>query len=102
MQLEDEIVALKARLERLEATVQQLEEDKLTVATPVPRDPYDREQLRAWLKAQGVTSDPTPPELTAAKRWQALSKEDKQAIRDELDNLPPDPMVSDIVIANRR
>jgi hypothetical protein len=49
-----------------------------------------------------MISDPSPLEQEAAERWQALPEEEKQRLRFELDHLPPGPMVSDIVIDQRR
>ena len=62
----------------------------------------NRDQLLAWLKAEGVVRDPTPRERQLAAKWAALPEEERQAIRRELDHLPPDPMASDVVLGNRR
>ena len=100
--LELELVELKTRVERLETQVRQLAGDRHEVAPPAPGQPLDQEQLLAWLKAEGLIVDPPPIARVHAERWRALSEEEKQAIRWELDHLPPGPMASDIVRENRR
>lgn len=100
--LELELVELKTRVERLEVLVRRLASDRHEVAPPALGEPLDQEQLLAWLKAEGLVRDLTPEERRLAAEWDALPKEEKQAIRWELDHLPPGPMASDIVIENRR
>jgi len=100
--LELELVELKTRIERLETQVRRLAGDRHEVAPPAPGEPLDQERLLAWLKAEGLVRDPTPEERRLAAEWDALPEEEKQAIRWELDHLPPGPMASDIVIENRR
>ena len=100
--LELELVELKTRVDRLEAKVRQLAGDVSKVAPPTPGEPLDQEQLIAWLKAEGIVVDPPPIARVHAERWRSLPEEEKQAIRWELDHLPPGPMASDIVIENRR
>lgn len=62
----------------------------------------EREQLLAELKAEGLIRDPTPQEQASAERWRALPEEEKKAIIHEMQNLKPGPMLSDIIIQNRR
>ena len=62
----------------------------------------NRDKLLDWLKAEGVVRDPTPRERQLAAEWSALPEEERQAIRRELDHLPPGPMASDVVLGNRR
>jgi len=100
--LELELVDLKARVERLETKVRRLTGEEPEVAPPAPGEPIDPEQLIAWLKAEGLVVDPPPMARVHAERWRALPEEEKEAIRWELDHLPPGPMASDIVIENRR
>jgi hypothetical protein len=100
--LELEVAQLKARLQRLEAAVRRLTGGEPEVAPPPPAEPVDQAQLLAWLKAEGLVREPTPEELRLAAEWDALPEEEKQAICQELDHLPPGPMASDIIIANRR
>ncbi len=97
--LELELVEIKARVERLEATVRRLAGDEHKTAPPV--EPPDREQLLERLKAEKLVRDPTPEERRLAAEWDALPEGEKQAIRRELDHLPPGPMASDIVVENR-
>jgi len=59
---ERDLVELKARVERLEATVSRLVGDQRPVAPPTPGESLDQEQLLAWLKAERLVRDPTPEE----------------------------------------
>lgn len=102
MQLEEEVTALKVRLEHLEATVHRLVGSVPDVAGPGLAQPFDPAQLRAWLRAEGMISEPTLAEQTAAERWNALPVEEQQRLRLELERPAPGPMVSDIVIDQRR
>ncbi len=100
--LELELVELKTRVERLEGEVRRLAGDRPRVAPPEPGELLDQERLLAWLRAEGILVDPPPIARAHAERWRALPEEDRQAIRWELDHLPPGPMASDIVLENRR
>lgn len=107
--VENELNELKRRVEQLEASLQQIarkvEFDQLPLAVAEPaKSPADmnRVELHAWLLAAGLIREATPQEKLAAAEWAALSEEEKTAVRWELDHLPPGPMVSDIVIENRR
>jgi hypothetical protein len=112
--LEAELVDIKARLARLEAAVSQLpfqpsqrsrnaaRRKRAAEPTSVVNQPLSSEDLLAQLRADGVITDPPPMVKEAAARWEALSPEEKAAVRDALDNLPPGPMASDIIIENRR
>ena len=98
--IEVELTKLKQRVEQLESTVHRLtrEEHAQTISTPQSLDPV---ALIALLKAEGVIREPTLEELRLAAKWENLPEEEKQAIRWELDHLPPGPMASDIIIENR-
>jgi len=100
--IELELAELRTRLERLERWVRQLAGEKEEVPPPMPGVPPDPQQLIAWLRAQGLIREPTPEERQLAAEWDALPEEEKEAIRWELDHLPPGPMASDIIIENRR
>jgi hypothetical protein len=100
--LEMELIELKGRVERLEATIEHLTGDAPRPMPPLSGKPTNQEQLLAWLKAEGVVRDPTPMERQMAAEWDALPEEEKQAIRQELGHLPPGPMASDIVLDSRR
>ncbi len=99
--LELELVTLKTRVERLEETMRELTNDESEPVLPPSGDSPDPEQLRAWLKAEGLIRDPTPEEQRLAAEWDALPEEERQAINRELNHLPPGPMASDIIIKNR-
>jgi hypothetical protein len=100
MTLELELVDLKARVERLEETVYQLAGEEVKPEPPALGEPLDQEQLIAWLKAEGLIVEPPPMARIHAERWRSLPEEEKEAVRWELDHLPPGPMASDIVIEN--
>lgn len=100
--VELELLELRTRVARLEERLDRLAGARPDVLPPVPTDPTDMKQVVAWLKARGVIRDPTPEELRLAAEWDALPEEEKEAIRWELDHLPPGPLLSDIIIENRR
>jgi len=128
--VELELQVLKARVERLEARLDELLEHQPNgTAQLEPEDPLDQVQLNALLDRPEVEgAEPTtavdeplkpddlvarlkaighvvdlPPEMHIyAERWHTLSQEEKEAVRWELDHLPPGPMASDIIIKNRR
>jgi len=99
--IEVELTELKQRVEQLESTVRQLTEEKL-LTKPSVAQPLDEATLVAILKAEGILVEPPAAALAHAQRWQARPESEKQAIRHELNNLPPGPMASDIIIENRR
>lgn len=96
--LEQELMELKTRVERLEAVVGRLTGDERQPSS----GPMDRQRLLTWLKLEGMVRDPTPEERRLAAEWDAMPEEEKQAISRELDHLPPGPMASDLVIEGRR
>ncbi len=100
--IERELLEIRARLDRLEQRVRQLEREEPEIPPPTPGVPPDPQRLLAWLRAQGLIREPTPEERRLAAEWDALPEEVKEAIRWELDHLPPGPMASDIIIENRR
>ena len=99
--IEHELIELKARLERLEAHVYQGAPAVLSLKPPLPGEPLDHERLLAWLQTEGLIIEPPPVAQRHAEAWYALSQNEKEAIEQELDHLPPGPMASDIVIDNR-
>jgi hypothetical protein len=106
--LETELADIKARLARLEVTVTALTPRSVTARRKRLNTPSDKftsmsnEELLARLKADGLIVDPPPMIREAAAEWEALSTEEKAAVCQALDNLPPGPLVSDIIIENRR
>ncbi|MDT7949508.1 MULTISPECIES: hypothetical protein [Thermoflexus] len=101
-EVERELLELRVRLERLERRVRQLAGEEPEVPPPTPGVLPDPRHLIAWLRSQGLIREPTPEERQLAAEWEALPEEEKEAIRRELDHLPPGPMASDIIIENRR
>ncbi len=100
--LELELVTLKARVERLEETMRELTNDESKPVLPPSSDSPDQEQLRAWLKAEGLIRDPTPEEQRLAAEWDALPEEERKAHIRFMRNLVLDPPLSQIIIENRR
>lgn len=95
-------------LEELEKRVEALE--RLVAGsraeTPtLPEDPneWTRGDVIAYLHSRGIQlSEPTEEELALAAEWDALSEEEKQAHRDYMDSLELDPLLSQIIVENRR
>ncbi len=106
--LEAELVDIKARLAQLEAVVSALPprlaatRRKRTTTSSGEVASISNDELLARLKADGLVVDPPPMVREAAAKWEALPPEEKAAVGHALDNLPPGPMVSDIIIENRR
>ena len=100
--LEQELVELKVRVERLEATVHRLTSDARQVAPPAPDALQDQEQLLAWLRAQGLVRDPTPADRRLAAEWDALPEEEKEAHIRFMRSLVLNPLLSQIIVENRR
>jgi hypothetical protein len=95
-------VELKARVERLEATVSRLVGNQRQVAPPTPGESLDQEHLLAWLKTEGLVRDPTPEECRLAAEWDVLPEEEKQAHIRFMRGLVLDTPLSQIIIENRR
>ena len=102
MQLEEEVATLRSRLDRLEATVDRLIEGTPTETAGSAAEGLDHVRLRALLTAEALIARPSSLEQEAAGRWNALTAEEKHRVRTELDRLAPGPMVSDIVLEQRR
>ena len=107
--VENELNELKRRVEQLEASLQQIARkvdfDQLPLAVAEPaKSPADmtRAELHAWLLEQGLIVEPPPEVQARAQAWAILPDKDKAAVQQALDHLPPGPMVSDIIIENRR
>ena len=99
--LELELIQLRVRVERLEAELRRLRGEGPDGKPPAQGD-VDRDRLIAWLTAEGLVVAPPSMAEFHVERWQSLPEQEKEAVRWELDHLPPSPMVSDIVIENRR
>lgn len=100
--LEQEVLDLKTRLTHLEAVIRRLISDTPQAGGPVPAAPLDQTQLLAWLRAHGLVRAPTMEECRVAAEWDALSDEDKQAHIDSMQRLDLNPLLSQIIIAQRR
>ena len=99
--IEWEVVALKERVERLEAIVHQLVSDAPQGTVSVSDKAPDQEQLLPWLKTQGFIREPTAEERRLAAEWDALPEEEKQAHIHFMHSLVLDPPLSQIIIAAR-
>lgn len=103
MTIEQELATLKTRVAHVETMLRQLlEADGIEVEEPVSGEHMNQEELLTWLKAHKLIIEAPPETHVYVERWQARSTEEQQAILRELDQLPDGPMVSDIVIENRR
>jgi hypothetical protein len=101
--LQQEVAALKERVAQLEnrvgASVRHQPRRRLSAP---PSQNMNQAEMMAWLKAEGIVREPTEEEIALGAEWNALSGEEKTAALWELDHLPPEPMISDIIIENRR
>jgi hypothetical protein len=99
--LEQEVEALRIRLDRLEATVRQLvgREDTANISTG--SESLESEQILAGLQAKGLVRVPTPEERRLAAEWGKLSEEEKQAHIGFMHELVLDPPLSDVISENR-
>jgi hypothetical protein len=95
--LEQELMELKTRVERLEAEVGRLTTDQRQPSSW----PMDQGQILTWLKLEGIVRDPTSEERRLAEEWSAMTEAEKQGISRELDHLPPGPLASDLIIEGR-
>jgi hypothetical protein len=100
--LEQEVMDLKTRLARLEAVMHRLVSDASQAEGSVPAAPLEQSRLLAWLKAHGLVRDPTTEECRVAAEWDVLSDEDKQSHIDSMQRLDLDPLLSQIIIEQRR
>ena len=101
MILEQEIVELKIRVERLEALIYQIVHGAFRTTQPTLAGSLDHESLVAWLKTQGLVRDPTVEEHRLAAAWDALSAEEQQAHIRFMQSLILTPPLSQIIIEQR-
>jgi hypothetical protein len=100
--LEQEILKLKERVERLEAMMQRLVGETSHGTVVAADEPLSQKQLLALLKTQGLIRQPTPEERRVAAEWEALSKAEQDAHIHLMHNLALDPSLSRIIIEQRR
>ena len=100
--LEQEVVQVKARLERLEAMVRSFAGDAHKAVLPAAGAPQNQDHLLGWLKTQGLVRDPTPEEHRMAAEWDTLSEAEKQAHIRFMHSLALDAPLSQVLIENRR
>jgi hypothetical protein len=100
--VEAELRELKARVGRLEQAVRELCGDSSPAAPAEIEELSERERALAILRAEGLLRDLTPEEQALAAEWQALPEEEKQAHVQLMRSLVLDPLLSQIVIENRR
>ena len=103
--------AVATKLRELETRVTWLEravQDLRDAEQPAPIDQEEveglseRERVLTELKAKGLIRDLTPEERAHAEQWRGLPGDEKQAVIQAMQNLGPGPMLSDIIIQNRR
>ena len=95
--LQQEVADLKARVTKLEHETH--DQPQVTLPPPDQRTTAD---IIAWLRAKGLVVDLPEHIHQYAEQWRELSEEEKRQVRWELDHQPPGPMISDIIIENRR
>jgi len=96
---------LETRVTWLEQALRELRRDggrAILVSDEEMESLSEREQLLVELKAEGLIRDLTPEERALAEEWNALPEGEKEAVVQEMRNLKPGPMLSDIIIQNRR
>jgi hypothetical protein len=99
--LEQEVRDLQTRLTRLEAMMYRLVRETPLAGERASDMPQDQTHLLAWLKTQGLIRDPTPEECRMAAEWDALGEAEKQAHIAAMHRLVLDPLLSQILIAQR-
>lgn len=98
IELEQEVAEIKIRLRQLENNIEQL-----TRIEPAPLgETAENQELLAWLRDQGLISEPSVEERQLAAEWGELPEEEKQAHKQLMDGLVLDPPLSEIIIENRR
>ncbi len=98
--LEQEIRELKIRLDQLELLV-----ERSVLGQKTSKDDLRKmtdEEIVAWLKEARHIVPPPPLAFEQRERWRTLSRQEREAIQSELDALSEGPMVSEIVIKERR
>lgn len=95
---EQELGELKARLERLETTVDRLASTATDTTLPGADYLSDQEQTLAWFKDEGLVREPTPEEYHLAAQWEDLSEEEQQSHIRRMHHLIFDPPLSQAII----
>jgi len=101
MELEMEVAEIKTRLRRVENALRE-QSDTQGQVSPPPNLPSSNEELRVWMRDQGMVRDPTPEELRLAAQWDELPDAEKDAHVRLMNSLVLDPPLSEIIIENRR
>jgi len=97
-----ELRGLETRVTWLERTVQELRGERQHAPARKKKGISEQDQLLTELEAEGLIRGLTPAERAYAEQWRALPEEEKRAVTQELQNLKPGPMLSDIILQNRR
>jgi hypothetical protein len=100
--LDDKVLKLEARIERLETLIHQIMSIPHRGDLPEAGATLSQDQLLDLLHAQGFVRDPTVEEQRLADAWEALPAEEKQAHIHLMQRLPLTPWLSQILIENRR
>lgn len=100
LELEFEMAEIKTRLRRLENALG-VQGDATDLVPPL-RLPQTNEEVVAWMRDQGLVTDPTPEERRLAALWEELPNDEQEAHVHLINSMVLDPPLSEIIIANRR
>ena len=96
--LDDKVLELEARIERLETTLHQIMRVTHPGDLPEPSESLSQDQLLDLLHTQGFVRDPTVEEQRLADAWEALPAEEKQAHLHHMQGLHLTPWLSQILM----
>jgi hypothetical protein len=97
---------LVKRVERLEAGLHRLgvevEREVAPSAEVAATERSEKERGLTALRRAGLLVNPSPYTLALARKWRKRPKEEQERIQAELRALRLDPLLSEIIIQNRR
>lgn len=103
---EVQLEELVKRVEHLERGLNRLEIMLERRVAPEPEVPLEelseKERGLAALRRSGLLVDPSPYTRALAEEWRQRPKEERERIQAELRSLRLDPLLSEIIIQNRR
>lgn len=102
-----DVAQLQERLIELESEVRDMQSllrkrGVLANAEPPLGTRDKREHTLAALRAKGMISEPTPEMLALAKEWEEAPMQEKRQLREKLDSLEMDPLLSQRIHDDRR
>lgn len=111
VELEHEVRTLSQRIDQLEKAIVQLthemqrssriESPDSHIETTLRPEAVDEQDLRAWMREQGLIIEPPQAAIEHSRRWRAVSAAERRALQRELDHMPPGVMVSELIIEGR-